>query len=57
MWVFYEILHTISESKEGRFCWSIHVAPDAHGKLLYIMFIFNSDMHEAANPVIQGSSM
>ena len=53
----HDIFHAMFEIKESRFCWLIHVATDMYGDILKIIDILNSDMHEATNPVIEGSSM
>ena len=43
--------------KEGRFCWGIHLFTETRGKSLKIVASLNSDVHEATNPVIEGSYM
>ena len=53
----HEIFHVMYESKESGFCWGIHVATDTNGKVLKIIAILNSDVLEATNRVIEGSSM
>ena len=57
MWMVHEIFHVMSESKESGFCWGSHVATDTNGKVLKIIAILNSDVLEATNRVIEGSSM
>ena len=52
-----EIFHAIYERKEGRICWRIHVATEARGEILKIVASLNSCVHEATNPVIEGSPM
>ena len=51
------VTHAMYEIKEGRFCWEIHVSTDMYGNILKIVASLNSDVHEATNPVIEGSSM
>ena len=53
MWMVHEIFHTISKRKEIWFCWGIHVATEAHGKVLNIIAILDSDVHEATNLVTE----
>ena len=53
----YDIFHAMPESRESRFCWGIHVSTEAHGKILKIIAILNSDVHKGTNPVIEGSSV
>ena len=53
----HEIFHVMSESKESGFCWGIHVATEAHCKVLNTIVSLDSDVHEATNPVIEGSYM
>ena len=55
--VVHEILHAIYDSKEVSICWVIHVSNDTHSNILNIVVSFNSDVHEATNPVIEGASM
>ena len=57
MWAVQEIFHAMSESKEGRTCRRIHAASETNGKVLNIISIFNSDVHEDTNPVIDGKTM
>ena len=57
MWMVHEILHAMSESKEIKFCWGIHVSTETCGNILKIILSLNSDVHEATNPVIEGSWM
>ena len=57
MGMVHAIFHAMPDSKEVRLCWVIHVATETHGKLLKIVASLNSDVHEAANPVIEVSSM
>ena len=53
----HDIFHDMSKIKEVRFCWDIHVYNETHGKVLKIVEILDSDVHEATNQVIEGSSM
>ena len=53
----HEIYHAMFEIKEGRFSWRIHVATEAHGEILKIIAILDSDVHASTNAVIEGSSM
>ena len=48
----HEILHAKFHRKEGRFCWCIHVATEAHGEILKIIASLDSDVHDYTNPVI-----
>ena len=57
MCIVQDIFHAVSEIKEVRLCWSIHVATEVNDKVLNTIAIFNIDIHEATNPVIEGSSM
>ena len=57
MWMLHGIFRAISERKQVRFCWRMHVSTEIHGKVLNIIESFNSDVHEATNPVIEESSM
>ena len=47
----------MSERKEVRFCWVIHVYTRIQGKVLKIVASLNSDVYEATNPVIEGLSI
>ena len=51
----HEIFHDMYESKAGRIYWRIYVAVETHGKVLSITAILNIGVHEATNPVIEGS--
>ena len=53
----HEIFHDMSDIKESGFYSVIHVATETHDKVLNIVASLNSDLHEATNPVIEGSSM
>ena len=57
MRVVHDIFHAMSESKEGRLSWSIHIATEMHGKVLKIMVCLESDVNEAAKSVIDRKSM
>ena len=57
MWMVHEIFHAMYKIKEIGFCWGIHAATEAHGKVLNIVASLDSDVHEATNPVIEGSYM
>ena len=52
MWVVSKILHAMSDSKDVRFYWHIHLSTDMHGKIISIVAILNSDLHDTTNPVI-----
>ena len=41
----HEIFHVISESKEGRICWSINVTTETNSKVLKIISSLDSDVH------------
>ena len=47
----------MSESKEGSFCWGIHISTETHSKVLKTVASFNSGVHEATNPLIEGFSI
>ena len=51
------IFHAVSENKEGRLCWGIHVVTEMHAKVLNIIASLNIDVHEVNNPVVEGSPM
>ena len=53
----HEIFHAMSEGKECRFCWGIHITTQAHDEVLNIISCLDSDVHEATNPVIEGTPM
>ena len=53
----HEIFHDMSVIMDSGFCSVIHVATETHDKVLNIVASLNSDLHEATNPVIEGSSM
>ena len=57
MWMVHAIFHAMYKIKEIGFYWGIHVATEAHGKVLIIVASLDSDVHAATNPVIEGSSM
>ena len=57
MRVVHDIFHAMSESKEGRLSWSIHIATEMHGKVLKIMVCLESDVNEATKSVIDRNSM
>ena len=52
MWVVSEILHAMSDSNEVRFYWYINLSTDMHGNIISIVAIWNSDLHDTTNPVI-----
>ena len=47
----------MSENKERNVFGGVHLSTDMHGNLLKILDSLNSDVHEATNPVIEGSSI
>ena len=49
----HDILHVMSEVKEGRLCWRMHIYTEKHVKVLKIIARLESDMHEATKPVIE----
>ena len=57
MLVVHEILYAMSDNKEDRNCWIIHVATETQGKLLKIIVILVIYVHESTNPVVEGTSM
>ena len=52
MWMAYEILHAMFESKKIRLCWCIHVNTEANGEILNIIPSLDVNMHESNNLVI-----
>ena len=57
MRVLNDILHAMSEDKELRFCWGIHITTQAHGEILKIISCLDSDVYEATNPMIEVTPM
>ena len=57
MWMVHDIFHIMFESKEGRFCWDIHVSTEAYGEILKTIESLKSDVNESTNPVIEVSSI
>ena len=57
MWLVHKIFHAMFDIKKGRLCWSIHVDNETDDKVLNIIWILKSDVHDATNPVIEGSPM
>ena len=53
MWMVYEILYSLFERKYGRFCWGINVYNEAHGEIVKIIEILDSDVYEYTNQVIE----
>ena len=53
----HEIFNSMSEEKEIRFCWSIKITIQSHGEVLNTIVCWNIDVHEATNPVIEGTPM
>ena len=53
----HEIFHAMFESNESMLCWVIHIATETRGKILNIKTSLNSDVHDATNPLIEGSSI
>ena len=57
MRVMHEILHAMSEGEKIRFYWGIHTATYMNGKVLKIIACLDSDVHDATNPVNEGTLM
>ena len=57
MRVVHEIFHAMSEGKECRFCWGVHITTQDHDEVLNIISCLDSDVHEVTNPVIEGTPM
>ena len=47
----------MSEGKECRFFWGIHITTQAHSEVLKIIECLDSYVHKATNPVIEGTHM
>ena len=47
----------MSEGNKYRLFWGIRINNQLNGKLLNIIACLNSDVHEATNPVIEGTPM
>ena len=57
MRVVHAIFHAMSEGKEGRVFWIIHISTETNGKVLHIISCLDSDVNEATNQVIEGNPM
>ena len=57
MRVVLEILHAMSEGKEGRLLWIINIPNGTHVKISRIIAGLGNDVHKNTNPVIEGKPM
>ena len=53
----HEIFQALSEGKEIRFCWRIHVTAQFNGDVLKTIACLDSDVNEAAKPEIEGTPL
>ena len=51
----HEILHIMSERKKNRLCLVIHITTYTHDAILNIIACLDINVHEATNPVIEGT--
>ena len=51
-----EIFRAMPEVNKSRLCWGIHITTETYGNVLNSIECLDSDLHEATNPVIEGTS-
>ena len=51
MWMVHDILYSMTNGKERRFCGSIHVPTQSHSKILKVVPSLKSDMHDTSYPM------